>query len=87
LQFQELAANAKNDELCGGTSRENTAGSIQKLVEDILRRAIDPWLKRTNTRRLALAGGLFANVRLNRLLAQSLRSMRCSCLLPWAMMD
>jgi carbamoyltransferase len=60
----------KNDELCGGTSRENTAASIQKLVEDIMRRAIDPWFKRTNTRRLALAGGLFANVRLN--LAESL---------------
>jgi len=60
------------DELCRGTSRENIAASIQKLVEDIIPRAIAYWLKRTNTRRLALAGGLFANVRLNRLLAESL---------------
>jgi len=60
------------DELCHGASREAIAASIQKLVEDIIPRAIEYWLKRTNTRRLALAGGLFANVRLNRLLAESL---------------
>ena len=60
------------DALCRGTSRENIAASIQKLVEDIIPRAIAHWLKHTNTRRLALAGGLFANVRLNRLLAESL---------------
>lgn len=60
------------DKICRGASREDIATSIQKLVEDIVPRAIEYWLKRTNTRRLALAGGLFANVRLNRLIAESL---------------
>jgi carbamoyltransferase len=34
--------------------------------------AVGHWLARTNARRLAVAGGLFANVRLNRLLAETL---------------
>lgn len=55
-----------------GHSRENIAASIQKLVETLIHGAIRHWLSRTRTRRLALAGGLFANVRLNRLLAESL---------------
>jgi carbamoyltransferase len=58
--------------ICRGVSRENIAASIQKLVEDIIARAVGHWLERTSMRRLALAGGLFANVRLNRLLAESL---------------
>ena len=40
---------------------------------------------RTGGRRLGLAGGLFANVRLNRLLAETLRSTRSSCSRRWAM--
>ncbi len=59
-------------EICRGAKREDIAASIQKLVEEIISRAVRYWLKHTNTRRLALAGGLFANVRLNRLLAESL---------------
>jgi carbamoyltransferase len=55
-----------------GHSRENIAASIQALVETLIRGAVGHWLSRTKTRRLALAGGLFANVRLNRLLAESL---------------
>ncbi len=59
-------------EIFRGARREDIAASIQRLVEDIMPRAIAYWLERTKTRRLALAGGLFANVRLNRLLAESL---------------
>jgi predicted NodU family carbamoyl transferase len=44
----------------------------QAVAEDFTLRAVRPWLHRTQTRRLALAGGLFSNVRLNRLLAESL---------------
>jgi carbamoyltransferase len=55
-----------------GHSRENIAASIQKLVETLICGAVGYWLSRTRTRRLALAGGLFANVRLNRLLAETL---------------
>jgi carbamoyltransferase len=38
----------------------------------VIQDAVRTWLKRTGARRLALAGGLFANVRLNRLLAETL---------------
>ncbi|HXW23374.1 MAG TPA: carbamoyltransferase C-terminal domain-containing protein [Xanthobacteraceae bacterium] len=55
-----------------GHSRETIAASIQQLVEDLISGAVGHWLARTNARRLALAGGLFANVRLNRLLAETL---------------
>jgi carbamoyltransferase len=58
--------------ICDGHSRETIAASIQQLVEDLMAGAVGHWLARTNARRLALAGGLFANVRLNRLLAETL---------------
>jgi len=55
-----------------GHDRETIAASIQKMTEDVICDAVRSWLKRTGARRLGLAGGLFANVRLNRLLAESL---------------
>ncbi len=58
--------------VCQGHDRETIAASIQKLAEDVILGAVGYWLKHTGQRRLALAGGLFANVRLNRLLAESL---------------
>ena len=58
--------------ICDGQSRETIAASIQQLVEDLMSGAVGHWLARTNARRLAVAGGLFANVRLNRLLAETL---------------
>jgi carbamoyltransferase len=58
--------------ICRGHSRETIAASIQQLTEDLIAGAVGCWLERSKTRRLALAGGLFANVRLNRLLAESL---------------
>ncbi len=59
-------------ELCRGHSRETIAASIQQVVEDITSQSVRFWLARTGARRLALAGGLFANVRLNRLLAETM---------------
>jgi carbamoyltransferase len=58
--------------ICQGHSREAIAASIQKVVEDFTAQSVLHWLRETNTRRLALAGGLFANVRLNRLLAETM---------------
>src|SRR5215469_2918570 len=55
-----------------GHERETIAASVQKLAEDVIQDVVHHWLKRTGARRLGLAGGLFANVRLNRLLAESL---------------
>ena len=58
--------------LCKGHSRENIAASIQKVAEDFILRSVRHWIDRTDTRHLAIAGGLFANVRINRLLAEAL---------------
>jgi carbamoyltransferase len=59
-------------DICRGHDRETIAASIQQVTEDVVSAAIAHWLKRTGARRLGLAGGLFANVRLNRLLAETL---------------
>jgi carbamoyltransferase len=58
--------------ICRGHDRETIAASIQKVAEDFTLQSVGWWLRRTGARRLALAGGLFANVRLNRLLAETL---------------
>jgi carbamoyltransferase len=42
------------------------------VVEDFTARSVRYWLNHTGARHLALAGGLFANVRLNRLLAETM---------------
>jgi len=47
-------------------SREDLAASIQRFSEDLVGRYVHYWLKRTGHSRLALAGGLFANVAVNR---------------------
>src|SRR5262249_47080018 len=60
------------DQICHGHSREEIAASIQAVVEDLIVRSVGHWLERTRARNLALRGGLFSNVRLNRLLAESL---------------
>jgi carbamoyltransferase len=57
--------------ICAGASRETIAASIQKAAEDLMLDVTRHWLNRTKARHLGLGGGLFANVRLNRLLAES----------------
>jgi carbamoyltransferase len=57
--------------ICRGHSRETIAASIQKMVEDLSLQSIRIWLARSKARHLGLGGGLFANVRLNRLLAEN----------------
>jgi len=57
-------------EICAGQPRETIAASIQQITEDLTLRSVRRWLDKTKTRRLGLCGGLFSNVRLNRLLAE-----------------
>jgi carbamoyltransferase len=57
--------------ICAGASRETIAASIQKVTEDLMLGVVRHWLERHKVRHLGLGGGLFANVRLNRLLAES----------------
>jgi carbamoyltransferase len=53
-------------------SREDASASIQKALEDIMLLSVSRLLQRHKARHLGLAGGVFANVRLNRLLAEKL---------------
>ena len=59
-------------ELAGRMSRQDAAASIQKVLEDTMLLSVGRLLARHKSRHLALAGGTFANVRLNRLLAERL---------------
>ena len=53
-------------------TRENAAASVQALLEHCIRESVSRLLEKHKVRRLGLAGGVFANVRLNRLLAENL---------------
>jgi carbamoyltransferase len=57
-------------EVCRGHPKEVIAASIQKVTEDLTLASVRAWVERSRSRRLGLSGGLFANVRLNRLLAE-----------------
>jgi carbamoyltransferase len=59
-------------ELAATVSREDASASIQKVFEDTMLLSIGRLLDRHKSRHLGLAGGAFANVRLNRLLAERL---------------
>ena len=58
-------------DICRDQPKEVIAASIQKVTEDLMLESVSRWVKSTGTRHLGLSGGLFANVRLNRLLAES----------------
>jgi carbamoyltransferase len=58
--------------LAATDTRENAAASVQALLEWGIRDSVRKLLEQHGVRRLGLAGGVFANVRLNRLLAESL---------------
>jgi carbamoyltransferase len=58
--------------LCKGVSREDIAASAQHLLENVLLEAVGTILKRHPRRFLGVAGGVFANVRLNQRLAEEL---------------
>ena len=66
----EFELGAAVTRICDGHPRETIAASIQQVVEELTLAAVRTWLRRTGARRLGLAGGLFANVRLNRRLAE-----------------
>ena len=48
-----------------GFSRETRAASAQYLLEEICSKYVQHWVSRTGCRDVALAGGVFANVKLN----------------------
>lgn len=54
------------------TRREDLAASIQQVLEHTMLRSVELLLEHYPSRHLGVAGGVFANVRLNRLLAERL---------------
>ncbi len=56
--------------LAARSSREDLAASVQELLERTILTSVRHMLERAPARNLGLAGGVFANVRLNRLLAE-----------------
>lgn len=52
-------------QLPAGWSAQDLAASIQTLAQDIAKQYVGYWVNKTGHRHVALAGGLFANVRIN----------------------
>jgi carbamoyltransferase len=59
-------------ELFKGAKREDVAASIQRFLEEFVIKAVARLLEKSGARKLGLAGGVFANVRLNQRLAEEL---------------
>jgi carbamoyltransferase len=53
-------------------SREDVAASVQEVLEDFMLESVRRMLARHPARHLGVAGGIFANVKLNRVLAERL---------------
>ena len=62
----------KIEKLARCEPREDIAASVQQATERVILKAADRLMRRAPSRRLAVAGGLFANVKLNQLLAEKL---------------
>jgi carbamoyltransferase len=68
--YKDMNACIRN--LFADIGREDAAASIQKLLEETMLSSIGRLLARHPSRHLGLAGGVFANVKLNRRLAEEL---------------
>ena len=56
-------------EVSDGHSREDISATTQQILEDVVLQLIKNYLKETGLRKLALNGGVFANVKLNQRIA------------------
>jgi carbamoyltransferase len=63
--FYWSAVKALSRALPRGFRREDLAASAQRLLEEVCSTYVDHWVRRTGCADLAVAGGVFANVKLN----------------------
>lgn len=72
--FSDFSSNKEMREeifrIAKGQKREDVAASIQRVLEDFIFESVNKYVKKYKVRHLALAGGVFANVRLNKLLCE-----------------
>ena len=73
--FYWAAVKALEKALPGSYKREDLASSMQRVLEEIGSTYIDHWVRTTGCGDLALAGGVFANVKLNQRIHE-LKSVR-----------
>jgi len=66
--YRDMAATAKS--IASELTREDAAASIQHALETLMRQSISILLDKTGAKKLACGGGVYANVRLNRLLLE-----------------
>jgi len=70
LQYRNYKTPLKR--LLTGYPREDVAAVYQKLLEEEVEKVVRPYAQKTGLKNLALAGGLFANVKLNESLFRGL---------------
>ncbi len=63
--YHRSALRALADRLPADFDRADLAASVQLVLEEVGTAFVRAWLRRTGLRRLAVAGGVFANVRFN----------------------
>jgi len=64
ISFRKFSAKDM-ERMARGLSREDIAAGVQKFTEVIVTEIVRRWVKKTRISYLALAGGVFANVKLN----------------------
>jgi len=63
-------------DMCARLSREDAAASVQEATERLICDAIEKFLHRTGLESVAMSGGIFANVRLNRAVLETTSAKR-----------
>ena len=68
--FRHAALGKVEAALPSGYSKENLAATIQQVAEDITTAYVSYWREKSGRSQVALAGGVFANVRINQRILQ-----------------
>jgi carbamoyltransferase len=55
----------KFEKLCAGVSKEDIAAAVQYVLEEVTKKFVKYWVDKTGAEYVCLAGGVFANVKLN----------------------